>query len=212
VSEVSGWSACARYAGPQVGFFALPPVGAVVWIEFLGGNPNSPIWVGCFWLTDEVPIAYEINEEDPAQVEVFKTASSTIVINDKSDEGEVKLEIDSPAVSQYPVTLKFNSDGVEINTGVSNIKMNPEDGITATVSDTTVTIQKESIAGESTNITLTAEESEITMDSDSIKATTTEASISATSKTSVESGQVEVTGMTTVPGETTIDGLLAVNA
>jgi hypothetical protein len=31
------------------GVFALPPVGANVWVEFEGGNTDSPIWVGCFW-------------------------------------------------------------------------------------------------------------------------------------------------------------------
>ena len=30
-----------------------------------------------------------------------------IVINDKGDEGEIKLAIDTPAVSQYPVTVTF---------------------------------------------------------------------------------------------------------
>lgn len=161
---------CTPYAGPQVGFFALPPIGAMVWIEFEGGNPDYAIWVGCFWLIGELPLAYELNEEDPAQVKVFKTASSTLVINDRSDEGEIKLEIDTPAVSQYPVTMKFNSDGVEISTGVSNIKMDPEEGITATVSDTTLTMHTESIAGSSMKIVLTAEESEIIVDSDSIRA------------------------------------------
>jgi hypothetical protein len=39
---------CAPYAAPQ-GFLFLPPVGASVWIEFEAGDPNAPIWSGCFW-------------------------------------------------------------------------------------------------------------------------------------------------------------------
>ena len=38
---------CAPYADAQILF--LPPVGALVWIEFEGGDPNHPIWTGCFW-------------------------------------------------------------------------------------------------------------------------------------------------------------------
>ena len=40
---------CAPYAGSQVGFFAVPPVGANVWVEFEAGDPDYPIWSGCFW-------------------------------------------------------------------------------------------------------------------------------------------------------------------
>ena len=37
------------------GFFAVPPVGANVWVEFEGGDPDYPIWTGCFWGIGEVP-------------------------------------------------------------------------------------------------------------------------------------------------------------
>ena len=33
----------------------IPPVGANVWVEFEGGDPDYPIWSGCFWGTGEVP-------------------------------------------------------------------------------------------------------------------------------------------------------------
>ena len=29
--------------------FALPIVGSGVWVEFEQGDPDYPIWVGCFW-------------------------------------------------------------------------------------------------------------------------------------------------------------------
>jgi uncharacterized protein involved in type VI secretion and phage assembly len=40
---------CAPIAGVQNGMFALPVVGSGVWVEFEQGDPNYPIWVGCFW-------------------------------------------------------------------------------------------------------------------------------------------------------------------
>ena len=49
----SGWALpctpCSR------GFFFIPPVDAKVWIEFEGGNPEVPIWSGCFWGPGEAP-------------------------------------------------------------------------------------------------------------------------------------------------------------
>lgn len=40
---------CVPLAGLQNGMVALPVVGSGVWIEFEQGDPDYPIWVGCFW-------------------------------------------------------------------------------------------------------------------------------------------------------------------
>jgi uncharacterized protein involved in type VI secretion and phage assembly len=40
---------CVPFAGIQNGMFALPMIGAGVWVEFEQGDPNYPIWTGCFW-------------------------------------------------------------------------------------------------------------------------------------------------------------------
>lgn len=40
---------CVPIAGIQNGLFALPLVGTGVWVEFEQGDPEKPIWVGCFW-------------------------------------------------------------------------------------------------------------------------------------------------------------------
>jgi uncharacterized protein involved in type VI secretion and phage assembly len=49
-SDESGWAmACTPFAGSGAGFFALPDVGVGVWIEFEHGDPDYPIWTGCWW-------------------------------------------------------------------------------------------------------------------------------------------------------------------
>lgn len=40
---------CVPIAGIQNGMVALPVIGSGVWVEFEQGNPQHPIWVGCFW-------------------------------------------------------------------------------------------------------------------------------------------------------------------
>lgn len=40
---------CVPIAGIQNGMFALPIIGSGVWVEFEHGNPDYPIWFGCFW-------------------------------------------------------------------------------------------------------------------------------------------------------------------
>lgn len=40
---------CVPIAGLQNGMVAPPLIGSGVWVEFEQGNPDHPIWVGCFW-------------------------------------------------------------------------------------------------------------------------------------------------------------------
>ena len=55
---LSSWAMpCAPVAGINTGMFALPLIGAGVWVEFEQGDPDYPIWVGGFWgMAAEVPL------------------------------------------------------------------------------------------------------------------------------------------------------------
>ena len=46
----SSWAMpCVPVAGLQMGMFTVPPIGAGVWIDFEQGDPDYPIWTGCFY-------------------------------------------------------------------------------------------------------------------------------------------------------------------
>jgi uncharacterized protein involved in type VI secretion and phage assembly len=48
----SSWAMpCFPMAGIQTGTIAVPPIGAGVWIEFERGDPDYPIWSGCYFGT-----------------------------------------------------------------------------------------------------------------------------------------------------------------
>jgi hypothetical protein len=48
---------CLPAAGKSSGAFFVPEIGAGVWIEFEQGDPDYPIWTGCFWgVSAEVPL------------------------------------------------------------------------------------------------------------------------------------------------------------
>lgn len=48
---------CVPVAGKSSGAFFVPEIGANVWIEFEQGDPDYPIWTGCFWgIPSSVPL------------------------------------------------------------------------------------------------------------------------------------------------------------
>jgi len=52
---------CVPFAGKAEGFFAIPQIGSGVWMEFEGGDPDKPIWVGGFWgVFAEVPVLAQV--------------------------------------------------------------------------------------------------------------------------------------------------------
>lgn len=108
---------CSPFAGNGVGFFALPPMGANVWVEFEAGDPDYPIWSGCFWGLGEVPARPAVE-----QMKVFKTAGITMTLSDLPGTGGFTLEVGPPAVT-VPLKMVFNSGGVEINSPPGSIKL-----------------------------------------------------------------------------------------
>lgn len=97
---------CVPYAGPGVGFFAIPPTGANVWVEFEGGDLDYPIWSGCFWGIGEVPAMPAI-----AEMKVLKTDMGTITINDLPGVGGITIE------TTTGMKIEINAIGIEITNG-----------------------------------------------------------------------------------------------
>ena len=103
---------CVPYAGRDVGFFAMPPIGANVWVEFEGGDPGMPIWTGCFWGKGDVPAKPAV-----PTTKVIKTETFTLVINDLTT--CVSLEVLTPAGH---VKLAQGPDGFTLTTGAASRK------------------------------------------------------------------------------------------
>ncbi len=143
---------CSPYAGPGVGFFAIPPIGASVWIEFEQGDPHYPIWVGCFWEEGEMPFEPAIPE-----TKMWKTESITMELNDVPEIGGFSLYVNPPAVD-IPTSMVFNSEGITITCPPGTIVMTPE-AITTTLPPSTITLTEEAIeiAIPASTITLTSE-------------------------------------------------------
>jgi hypothetical protein len=99
---------CVPYAGPNVGWFFIPPKNANIWVEFEGGDPDYPIWTGCFWDKGKLP-----ESASAVAKKVLKTEAINLVLDDTDNQGGFLLEVGKPAVSK-PLSLKFDKDGISL--------------------------------------------------------------------------------------------------
>jgi hypothetical protein len=90
------------YAGDGVGFFALPPEKANVWVEYEGGMMNIPIWSGCFWERGQIAAADAVPD-----VMFLKTKAASLRIDNAT--GEIKIEIGGASVTLTASEVKIEA-------------------------------------------------------------------------------------------------------
>jgi uncharacterized protein involved in type VI secretion and phage assembly len=104
---------CVPIAGKQMGTFFVPQVGAGVWVQFEGGDPDSPVWTGGWWgNAAEVPaLALAGVPGDPNMV-LQSTLQNTVVISDlPGPTGGIMLK------STTGATIIVNDTGIYIQNG-----------------------------------------------------------------------------------------------
>ena len=119
VPDVSGliptsWAMpCMPIAGKLSGVYVVPQIGSGMWIEFEQGDPDYPIWTGCFWgIAAEVPtLALAGNPASPGIV--LQTAlQNAVVISDlPGPTGGIMLK------STTGASIIVNDTGIYIQNG-----------------------------------------------------------------------------------------------
>jgi uncharacterized protein involved in type VI secretion and phage assembly len=124
-NEPLGWALpCVPYGGPKVGFYMVPPEGANVWVEFEDGDPDYPIWVGCFWDRDEVvPEAPGETPGDPA-LKLIETEAGTIALNEAEKSITIQTEDGMKVVLDRGKILIDNGQNASIECSGPTVSVN----------------------------------------------------------------------------------------
>ena len=109
----SGWALpCAPHGGSKTGFFAVPAVDAKVWIEFEHGDPDYPVFAGCWWGSPaEVPPTLLAPPPPWKKVMIRTEGGHSVLLDDTPGIGGITLETSDGA------KIVMNSLGVEISNG-----------------------------------------------------------------------------------------------
>jgi hypothetical protein len=194
---------CTPYAGPGVGFYAIPPVGADVWIEFEGGDPNYPIWAGCFWTEATAPLEAPVPE-----LKIFKTDFLTMILNDTPGTGGYLIEYYEPGEMDAPFSITIDGAGIQLSAPPALETLISEEGITLEYPESTIEMTAASITATvpPTELTLTAEVASIEAPTVNITSEELTAIDSALDVTVDATGAIEVSAL----GDVTVDAALAV--
>lgn len=126
-NDVWAWS-FGIYAGKDTGFYFLPEVGEVVWVEFERGDPSAPIWTYGHWAKEETnsisenytdkilqsPDGYRIAiKESSAELEIEHKNGTKIVLNNTAASivrNGLKISLGGLNTSAQPAVLGTNNE------------------------------------------------------------------------------------------------------
>jgi uncharacterized protein involved in type VI secretion and phage assembly len=109
----SGWALpCAPSGGSGSGFFAIPAQGAGVWVEFEHGDPDYPIWSGCWWgAASEMPPKLLAPPPPSKKLMIVTPGGHSVLLDDTPGTGGITLETSTGA------KFVMSAQGVEISNG-----------------------------------------------------------------------------------------------
>jgi uncharacterized protein involved in type VI secretion and phage assembly len=104
---------CLPIAGKQMGVYMIPQIGSGVWVEFEQGDPDFPIWSGCFWgLVAEVPVLGLAGNPASPNIVLQTGLQNTVMVSDlPGPTGGIMLK------STTGATLIVNDTGIYIQNG-----------------------------------------------------------------------------------------------
>lgn len=110
---VSSWAMpCLPFAGMQMDMHVVPPPNAGVWIEFEKGEPDYPIWTGCWWGS---------RLEAPITAQTAPPALPIVILETALKNGFVISDTPVPVIPPFPVGLP--SGGFMLRSGSSYIRI-----------------------------------------------------------------------------------------
>lgn len=118
----SGWAlpafplaAAGLAPGGGVGLFLVPPADAWVWAEFEHGDPDKPIWTGCFFPADATALAATMTALAPLtgvdpEKQVLKVGKWVVTFDDDT------LTIEHLAAVVPRTRLKLDGTSIKLST------------------------------------------------------------------------------------------------
>lgn len=115
---------CVPMAGKQMGVFVVPQIGAGVWVQFEGGDPDYPVWTGGWWGNPaEVPLIALAGVPASPNIVLQSTLQNSLVISDlPGPAGGVTL-CAGPVATPTSPRIMVSETGIIITNGIATIML-----------------------------------------------------------------------------------------
>lgn len=113
---------CLPAAGKGSGVYAVPEIGAGVWIEFEQGDPDYPIWTGCFWgSTAELPEMGMASPPPTPNIVLQTTGRNSVTVYGAPGGGLMLCA--GPLASPTSPRITINQAGIILTNGQATITL-----------------------------------------------------------------------------------------
>lgn len=168
LGDLNPWALpCTPYAGKGVGWFVIPPIGAKVWVEFEGGDPDFPIWTGCWWDRAEDLPGSEADQRGDPDLRVWYTPGVEVKFSHVKGKEMCRIRVAKP-ISDDILMLTMDKEGIVLDDAGKTV-------IHMTADEIRVDDQKKSIGTWTTSgITLENNNVKLTIDGSGTTGTLTD--------------------------------------
>lgn len=101
------------YAGKDIGFYALPNKGDMIWVSFENGDPKYPVWEYGHWAMGQVP-----NTVKGPKQKLFQTTSGMRLLFDDDKKKIVVYKSDGRVIELNEKGISLGSEGKSGHPGV----------------------------------------------------------------------------------------------
>jgi len=129
---LSTWARpCLPYAGPQLGAYIVPPIGANVWVEFEQGHPDYPVWSGFWWGSQgETPITAQMLMKAVPQMQIESLAKHSFLVSDTGmpallPKGGILLKSGACYIAISPEKIEIVAPTITFNKGMLEVGVPP---------------------------------------------------------------------------------------
>lgn len=147
----SAWcDPCVPIAYDNGGDFCLPQIDEAVWVMFIGGDSNKPVYMGGWWRKDKSPFGTEYDQgRDTTRIISYADCTITMIdgkitinVGDKDtnlmiEDGKITITGDV----EIKGSLNVLDNTTKLSVNENNIKMNVGDGVgEVTITDDNVKV------------------------------------------------------------------------
>ena len=132
-SSVLSWAMpCLPVTGNNMGMFTVPPVGSGVWVEFVRGDADYPVWLGGYYASGEAPALSRNVPPGLSGITLQTAGNNGLVISDApgggiliQTAGGAKISVTDSGItisSGQGATLSLQGNTVDVNSGALTVR------------------------------------------------------------------------------------------